>query len=1051
MPKNSNSGKRGHRKLNRPSGKSGSDGKTASLEREIRDVTSKADAALRKGGQLAKKSAVVYEAADEAHRRAESTHLTAETTHKAIHNLGQFRPAKAPVKNNSREKKAFTVVGVGASAGGFEAFVQLLENLPPDLNMAFVFVQHLDPRHASSLASLLSSKTQMEVTEIRQRTQLSPNHIYIIPPNTSLIVSNGVLRLSQRKKGGVHMPIDTFFKSVAQDQGNLAVGIILSGNATDGTAGLKEIKAGGGLTFAQEPASCKFPGMPESAIISGCVDYVLTPSGIAAELAQIAAHGVVHRGLQPNLLPGAESHLARIFALIRAATGADFSCYKPTTLRRRIMRRMVLRKIETLPEYFQFLQNTPAEIELLFQDILINVTGFFRDPSAFQVLKKKIFPRIVKAKPPGEPIRVWVPGCATGEEVYSLAICLHEFLGKNLNNKAIQIFGTDINENMVAKARAGVYPLSVESEVSPERLRRYFEKSDGGYRISKFIRDACIFARQNVAEDPPFSKLDLISCRNLLIYLGLPLQQRVFPTFHYSLRPGGYLLLGTSETIGAFSNLFTLVDKKNKVYTRNETYTRPEVEFTPNRQTDIGESKLISSRPEVSHFNLQKRAEEILLGQYSPPGVVVNARMEVLHFLGRTGPYLEPATGSASLNLLKMVRDELAMDVRTALTQATRTNLPVRKEGVRMRFERHLREVTIDVVPFKNSAPDRFFMVLFRNHPQVIEEFGNDRKKSQTTARQQQAERESTRLRSELRQTRESLQTIIEQQEATNEELKSANEEIQSSNEELQSTNEELETAKEELQSTNEELTTLNEELQNRNGELSQANNDLNNLIGSFNMPIVMLGNDMTIRRFTPLAQKIFNLIPGDVGRRISDINPNIALPDLSAMVTEVVDSLHIKEIEVQDREGHWYSLRIRPYRTSENKIDGAVIVLVDIGDVRQGLEEVLDMVPEPMLLLTNNLRVSKANNSFYEKFQVETADTLGHLIFELGNGQWNAPPLRSLLESVLPGNQHVENFKLEHDFPMIGRRTFLVNARRLYQQSKGTHYVLVLLKDIGK
>lgn len=535
-------------------------------------------------GRLAQKSSEVSRAADTVHQRVDRVHHAADATHAEIRSMG-----KATTQKKETAKKAFLIVGIGASAGGFEAFTELLEHLPADTGMAFVFVQHLDPTHESKLAPLLSHSTQMHVTEIRDRTRVAPNHIYIIPPNTALILSHGVLHLSPRRTGDMHLPIDRFFQSLAEDQGNLAVGVILSGNGHDGTVGLKQIKASGGITFSQELSSAKYPGMPESAEGSGCVDFILPPPGIARELERIAGHEALTRVKAPKSepsLPGQESDLTKLFTLVRSATGVDFSCYKLTTLKRRIMRRMVLRKIEKLEDYLRYLQEHPAEIELLFQDILINVTGFFRDPAAFNVLKKKIFPRIVKNKDESSPIRIWVPGCATGEEVYSLAISLHEFLGKNQNNKAIQIFGTDISEAMVGRARAGMYPRGIESEVSSERLRRYFQKVDSGYQISKFIRDSCVFAKQNVAEDPPFSKLDLISCRNLLIYLGLSLQKKVLPTFHYSLRPGGFLMLGTSETIGTFSNLFTLVDKRNKIYTRNETYSRPEIDFMPATVTE---------------------------------------------------------------------------------------------------------------------------------------------------------------------------------------------------------------------------------------------------------------------------------------------------------------------------------------------------------------------------------------------------------------------------------------------------------------------------------
>lgn len=1012
------------------------------LTSDIRDVAKKTDLLKKKTARLVQESTLVHEAIDQVHHGIEGVHHNLEAAHEMIRER-----TKIPKRADKGRPRCMLVVGIGASAGGFESFARLLGALSPDTGMAFVFVQHLDPTHKSNLSSLLARNAHIQVTEIRHRTPLAPNHVYVIPPNAALTVSGGVLLLSPRKKQDQHLPVDQFFQSLAQDQGNLAVGVVLSGNGHDGTAGIKEIKAAGGITFAQDVASSKFPGMPESAVAAGCVDYVLPPESIARELERISNHAGLKRAAQPDVLPDLEKDFVKVLVLLRSVTGVDFSHYKPATLRRRMTRRMVLRRIDSIADYLKLLRENSAEVELLFQDVLINVTGFFRDPAAFKVLKKKIFPRLLKDKASGASIRIWVPGCATGEEVYSLAICLHEFLGKN-RTKSIQIFGTDISDPMIGRARMGVFPRSIESEVSPERLRRYFQKVDGRYRISKFIRDMCIFAKQNVAEDPPFSKLDLISCRNLLIYLGPPLQKRVFPTFHYSLRPGGYLMLGTSETIGAFSNLFTVLDKKNKLYIRNDTYSQPGIDYSLAPRTGAAKDGAARTSVELNYFDLQKRAEEILLGHYSPPGIIVNQRMEVIHFLGKTGPYLDPATGTASLSLLKIVRSELTTDLRTALARAIKTRLAVRKEGVRVRLDGHLRDVAIEIVPFKDSMPEYFFLILFRESASEIVESKVSEKKS-PSVRKVQADREEQRLRAELRQTKESLQSIIEEQEATNEELKSANEEIQSSNEELQSTNEELETAKEELQSTNEELTTLNEELQTRNADLSEVNNDLNNLISSFSMPILMLGNDLEIRRFTPLAQKFFNLIPSDIGRRISDINPNIVLPDLQGLVTDVIDSLSVKEIEVQDREGRWYSLRIRPYRTSDNKIEGAVIVLVDVDDVRQGLRAVMDMVDDPVLLLVDDLRVCDANNAFYQKFQVEKMDTEGNPIFSLGNGQWNIPALRSLLEQILPQNQHVENFKMDHDFPQIGPRSFSVNARRLYQQSKGTHYVLVLLQDI--
>lgn len=1035
-----------------PGNKAGADGaaskkKGPSLTAHLQALRQTAVSAREQAADLQEKTSGLLQSAASIEAEAESTHVGIRKIEGHVYEAEKDLKIE-PVKRT----RPFIIVGVGASAGGYEAFSQLLEKLSPETGMAFVLVQHLDPTHESKLSELLSRATRMKLAEIGNETLVEPNHVYVIPPDRTLTISQGVLQLQQRRRpNGPNLPVDMFFESLAHDQGNRAVGVILSGNGVDGTQGLKQIKAEGGITFVQDEKTAKFHGMPGNALRSGCVDLVLPPAAIARELERISRYSPFRRIKPPRAeaaIPGMDTELAKIFALLRALTGVDFSHYKLTTLRRRITRRMVLKKVENLNAYLKHLQQNPGEVDLLFNDILINVTGFFRDSQAFAALKKKVFPKITKQRISGSPIRLWVPGCSTGEEVYSLAICLHEFLGRKASAKAMQIFGTDISDTMVNRARLGIYPESIAPQVSPERLRRYFTKSDGGYQISKFIRDVCIFAKQNVAEDPPFSNLDLISCRNLLIYLGPALQKKVMPIFHYSLRPGGYLMLGSSETIGSFANLFTLVDKKNKIYSKLDRQSRPQMEFSPAPAAEIGEPKPAKAREDFSRFDLQRRADEILLSQYSPGGVVVNSRMEVLHFRGKTGYYLEPAPGVATLNLLKMVREELAVDIRTAFAQCNRTNLPVRKGPTRIKYNGHHREVTLEIVPF-TSAPssERFFLVLFHDALGAMED--DKGPKSRVTAVHQQAQREIRRLREEIGQTKESLQSIIEEQEATNEELKSANEEIQSSNEELQSTNEELETAKEELQSTNEELTTLNEELQNRNVELSQVNNDLNNLIGSFNMPMLMLGNDLTVRRFTPLAEKVFNLIPSDVGRRISDINPNFSLPNLDRIVLDVIETLNMREIDVQDREGRWFSMRVRPYRTTENKIDGAVLVLVDIGEIRQALDELTEIAAQPMLILNDELKVTKATARFCDELQVPRNEIEGRPVLEIGGGQWNIPAFRALLDQILPESKRVENYRIEHDFRKLGRRVFSIAARRLYQQSKGTHYIVMRFENV--
>lgn len=842
--------------------------------------------------------------------------------------------------------RSFPIVGIGASAGGLEAFTQLLGHLPRKSGMAFVLVQHLAPRHESALTELLSRATQIPVTEVKDGMAVEPDRVYVIPPNVNMGILNGHLHLMARTPSQHHLPIDFFLRSLAEERGNKAIGVILSGTASDGTMGMKAIKAEGGITFAQDSASAKYGDMPRNAIATGCVDFVLPPDQIAQELVQIARHPYLrqaHELERPGLSGEGEDELRKIFVLLRTATGVDFSDYKHTTIKRRIKRRMVVHKVQNLKDYIIRLQESRPELDALYQDILIHVTGFFRDPEVFQALKTQVFSSLLKNRPSGNPIRIWVPGCSTGEEVYSIAICLLEFLGDSADSSLeIQIFATDISEVALERARAGVYLENITAEVSSERLRRFFVKTTRGYQVDKAIRDVCVFARQDINKDPPFSRLDLISCRNLLIYFGSGLQKKVLPIFHYALKPTGYLLLGNSETIGGFADLFLLVDKKHKIYSRKPLPARLALDF-PRGEFAI-ERATREKKPEDmgSHFDIQKEADRILLSRYVPAGVVVNGDLEILQFRGRTGPFLEHAPGQPSLNLPKMAREGLLVDLRAAIQKARKDDAPVKKERVQIRHDGHFTEANIEVLPIKGpSLAERYFLVMFE---EVVTAKAEPKRKSKGEPTQRLSEqrahvKEVGQLKEELTQSKSTLQSVIEEQETTNEELKSANEEILSANEELQSTNEELETAKEELQSTNEELNTLNEELQNRNLELSTANNDLLNLLASASIPILMLGDDLRIRHFTPPAEKLLNLIPSDVGRPISDIKSNLIVTNLEQSISDAIDTMSGKESELQDNQGRWYSMRIRPYKTLENKLDGAVITWIDITTLKASLE----------------------------------------------------------------------------------------------------------------
>jgi two-component system CheB/CheR fusion protein len=860
-----------------------------------------------------------------------------------------------PSARPSHPAEPVLVVGVGASAGGLEAFREFLEALPNDTGMAFVLVSHLSKTYKSMFSELLSKATKMPVAEVHGETPVLPNHIYIIPPNATLTMTDHGLFSGPIQEENRHgTAIDAFFRSLAEHRKSQAIGVVLSGTGTDGTLGLAAIKAEGGIAFAQDERSAKYPGMPRSASAQfGSADFVLPPDQIAKELARVAGHPYVRRTQAEEAeLHTIESQFTGIFRLVKRSAGVDFSQYKPSTIRRRILRRMVINKLETVGSYLNRLEDDPSEVEALSRDLLINVTSFFRVPETCAYLKSEVIPHILKHQRGDLPLRVWVPACATGEEAYSIAILLLESMPPSGGPPPFQIFASDIGKQAIQVARDGYYPENIAVDVSAERLRRFFAKSDGGYRIGKQVRDLCIFAVQDVTRDPPFSRMDLISCCNLLIYLGVPLQKKVLAAFHYALNPDGYLVLGGSESVEAGSDAFRQVDKKHKIYSKLRTSARPHLEFNPAGLTEdplrVRRQRLIA-QPEV---DLGREADRIVLAQYSPPGVLINSSFDILQFRGRTAPFLEQPPGHATLNLLKMAREGLALDLRAAIHQAKKTSGPIRKSGVRVRSDSGVQDLALEVIPVidksaPTSAKDPCYLVLFDTVPQAKAAAGRRPAKSKGKA-SSGTERELAALRGELAGMQDDLRSIIEEQETTNQELQSANEEILSSNEELQSTNEELETAKEELQATNEELITVNEELQNRNVELAKANSDLTNLIESVDVVFVMLDRDLRIRRFTSAAQKVLNLIPTDVGRPIGDIRPNIQVADLPGLIRDAIANSRHREQNVRDLAGHSYAMKIRPSKTPDGKIEGAILALTDIDALlrsqenRQSLESSL-------------------------------------------------------------------------------------------------------------
>ena len=834
----------------------------------------------------------------------------------------------------------FQIVGIGASAGGIEALTHLFTALPSDTGMAFVVVQHLDPTHESMIAEIVGRTTPLTTQVAGNHMPVEPNNIYIIPPGKDMVFGDGVLQLSPRTElRGQHRSIDQFLRSLAKEHGHKAIAVILSGMGNDGTLGVEEIKGGGGITFAQDN-SAEHSSMPRSAIASGCIDMVLSPAEIAREIGRISQHPLLVNA-PPTTSSGKQEAFEQILQTLHDVVGMDFSNYKRNTLHRRVTRRMVLHKFDDMERYAQYVRAHPKEAEALYSDILINVTSFFRDPEAYELLKSRVFPALTENRSRQESVRVWALGCSTGEEAYSLAMAYVEFAEASGRRTPIQIFATDLNAAGIEKARSGTYSKGIEQDVSPERLRRFFTDIEGRYRISKSIRDMCIFARQNVLSDPPFSRMDLIACRNVLIYLDPVLQQRLMPMLHYALRNHGFLWLGTSETVGAYRDLFEQQDARYKLYVKKPGATRSAYQSPtyerPLPPHAIALAKAVPAR-ETSVIEHNREADRILLSRYAPPAVVLTRDLEILQFRGDTAPYLAPVPGRASLSVLKMLREGLAPAVSRAVQTALQGKT-AREEGLRVRSNGGYRELAIEVMPINSPGRDgEALLLLFHDGNGVVRPLPEPAPVIADSDAQQEIER----LRDELNATREYLQSLIEQQDAANEELQSANEEVQSANEELQSTNEELETSKEEIQSANEELETINDEFQARNLELAQTNNDLLNVLGSANVPMVIIGRDLLIRRVTPSAERMLNLMPTDIGRPIGDIKMPARLGDLQEMLLDVIDTMVPCEREGVHQDTH-FLLRARPYKTIDNKIDGAVLVFHDINATKQAEAALLE------------------------------------------------------------------------------------------------------------
>jgi two-component system CheB/CheR fusion protein len=846
-------------------------------------------------------------------------------------------------------------VGIGASAGGLEAFRRLLGALPSNTGMAYVLVQHLDPHHESILAELLSEVTQMDVAEVKGDVRVEPNQVYVIPPSKGMILVDGMLKLVPRgPAGAAHMPIDSFLRSLAEAQGSQAIGVVLSGMGTDGTLGLQGIEAAGGIAFAQEPTSAKNDGMPRSAISAGGVDFVLTPEDIASELKRLGHHPYLAVG--PRALASAEASqgakdedsddeqeaLARILQLLHKTGGTDFSAYKKTTLRRRIARRMAVSRLESLHQYARHLESSAAEATALYEDCLISVTSFFRDAEMFEALNERILPILLRDRPSDAPLRVWVPGCATGEEAYSIAMCLLERMAKLSTNPTLQIFATDLSEGALHKAREGAYLVNIARDVSPERLSRFFTKVGDRYQISKAIREMCVFARHDLTRDPPYSRLDLVSCRNVLIYLEPRLQELVLATFHYALRPDRFLVVGSAETVGASASLFSVVDENHRIYSRSAASGPPRLlSAMSGRGPSRVSAQQLARKPVVSE--VPREADRMLLARFGPAGVVVDESLHVLEFRGDTEPYLDHGRGKATLSLERLVRKGLLMELRGAMAEARRTDAVVRKSSLQVRYREKVQSVSIEVMPIKGrAAAERCLLVLFEPEgtPVPIEPPRAPSFAETGAARDLEIER----LGQGLAQTTEYVHTLVREHEAALEELQSTTEEALSSNEELQSLNEELQSAKEEIQSANEELATLNQELQDRNMQLARSNEE------------------------------------------------------------------------------------------TQRGLDNA--------------NELVDTVPGPLVILDAELRVEKANAAFYTLFKTKAELARGQRLAELGAPEWGRPELPNALKLVLDSGQTFEDLELEAEFPGMGRRTVLLNARRLHPDRDSSSRLLLAIED---
>ena len=902
--------------------------------------------------------------------KAPRTRKASKAPPAALAPVTETAAADAPVERDeataaARGQRPPPIVGIGASAGGLEAFVQLVGHLTKGNGLAYVLVQHLDPAHESVLPEILARAGSIPVVSATDGVRLEADHAYVIPPNAKMTVTDGHLRvIKAEKRRGVHTVIDEFLLSLAAVHRSDAVGVILSGAGSDGSRGIEAIKEGGGITLAQEPRTAQFPSMPECAIATGSVDFVLSPEQIAEQLGRIGHHLSTQPAVEA--ITADDVDVEKILVMLRQRTGADFRSYRRATVHRRILRRMLAHRKATHAEYLAHLRSHPEDLDFLNEDLLIGVTRFFRDKETFEALRSSAIPELLKDRQGDTPIRAWVAGCSTGEEAYSIAILLLEYLdGVGSVDTTISVFATDLSDVAIARARSGLYPESIAADVTPERLARFFVKEENGYRVTRRVRDVCVFATQNIVRDPPFSQLDLISCRNVLIYFEPSLQERVIPMFHYALKPNGMLLLGAAESVGSSAEYFAPFDKRHRIFrprtsARHTTDMEHSVAAYPAPRAALARQRA-PERPQPD--TIRSDADRAVLAHVGPPGIVINERLEITQFRGDTTGFVQHISGVASLHLFKLVRAELLPRLRAAISTARESQETVREAQIALRDGKTVRHVALEVIPFRSGGTrEQFFVVLFdQSQSPVVALAGSPKPaakagKNHVAARTEASayELELSALRAELADAKRFLQDVVEQYEGANEELRAANEEIQSSNEELQSTGEELETTKEEVQSTNEELTTVNDELRHRNRELGAASADLANVFTSTDIPILIVNGKLMVRRFTPVTERVIKVIPTDVGRPLGDLRLRVELPDLEQRVAAVIASLEPAEVEVEDDQGRWWSLTIRPYLTVDRAVDGAVLAFSNIDAVRKRTAQMAETSENLRVLLVD-------------------------------------------------------------------------------------------------